>query len=196
MKNESRANSESLQRPTTKKESESKKKTTSASKKDDGVGRVSTRKSSSKSDGSGKSDKAKSTNTKSKTAKQSSLEVSDSKSEEITSGGYNDTGPDNTKANPESKPEYLNITYSSVSKKLETSLVKFVSENKDTHHYVNLSFGSNSIVRILDSKESEYFINLDDEYMMVNLKENSVKNFGDIFECGIDTMMNIPWAIE
>ena len=121
------------------------------------------------------------------------MEVSGTKSKNTISDKSND-GRHLDKKSTKSKSEYLNLKYSSVSKKLETALIKFISENKETQHYTNLSFGSNSIIRIIDSKESEYFINLDSEYLMINLEENSVKNYGDIFECGIDTMMNIPWS--
>jgi len=194
---ENRADTESTKRPTSKKSSAEKSEKKSESKT--GTRRVSTRRSSAaaKDDGLGDgvsvSEKAKSTNKKSTKSKKSSLEVFDSKSEEVTPS-ESDNGRDSDKKATEPRPKYLSVKSSSVSKKLETSLVKFISENKDVHHYLNLSFGSNSILRILDSKDSEYFINLDNEYMMVNLKESSVKNYGDIFECGIDTMMNIPWS--
>lgn len=194
---ENRTDTKSTKRSTTKKSSAEKPEKKSESKT--GTRRVSTRRSSAttKDDGLGNGnsvpDKSKSTNRKSKKTEQSSLEISDSKSEKVTSS-KSDNGRHNDKKTKELRPEYLNLKFSSVSKKLETSLLKFISENKETRHYVNLSFGSNSILRILDSKESEYFINLDDEYLMVNLEENSVKNYGDIFECGIDTMMNIPWS--
>ena len=197
MKIESRKNVESLSRTATKKSSaeKSKKKSTSENEKSS-AGRTSNRKSSKSTDigtGSSVPDKSKSTNKKSKKSEQSGLEISGTKSKDTISDKSND-GRHLDKKPTESKPEYLNLKYSSVSKKLETALIKFISENKETHHYTNLSFGSNSIIRIIDSKESEYFINLDSEYLMINLEENSVKNYGDIFECGIDTMMNIPWS--
>lgn len=194
---ENRANTKSTKRSTTKKSSTGKSEKKSESKTE--TRRVSTRRSSTttKDDGLGDgapiSEKTKSTNRKSKKAEQSSLEISDSKSEKIASDKSNNRRHSDKRAK-ELRPEYLSLKFSSVSKKLETSLTKFISENKETRHYLNLSFGSNSILRIIDSKDSEYFINLDDEYLMVNLKENSVKNYGDIFECGIDTMMNIPWS--
>lgn len=196
MTNESRKDNGSLQGPTTKTKSESKKK----SESDTETGRKSTRrvsigrstKSTDAGAGDSVSEKPKSANRKSKKAEQPSLEISDSKSEN-KSDNKSDNGPSNSKRKASERPKYLDLKFSSVSKKLETSLIKFISENKDVHHYLNLSFGSSSILRILDSKDSEYFINLDNEYMMVNLKNNSVKNYGDIFECGIDTMMNIPW---
>ena len=197
MKIESRKNVESLSRTATKKSSaeKSKKKSTSENEKSS-AGRASNRKSSKSTDnGTGSSipDKSKSANKKSKKSEQSDLEISGTKSKNTISDKSND-GRNLDKNATESKPEYLNLKYSSVSKKLETALIKFISENKETQHYTNLSFGSNSIIRIIDSKESEYFINLDSEYLMINLEENSVKNYGDIFECGIDTMMNIPWS--
>ena len=197
MKIESRKNVESLSRTATKKSSaeKSKKKSTSETEKSS-VGRASNRKNSKSTDigtGSSVPDKSKSANKKSKKSEQSSLEISGTKSKNTISDKSNDRRHLDKKST-ESKPEYLNLKYSSVSKKLETALIKFISENKETQHYTNLSFGSNSIIRIIDSKESEYFINLDSEYLMINLEENSVKNYGDIFECGIDTMMNIPWS--
>ena len=197
MKIESRKNVESLSRTATKKSpaEKSKKKSTSETEKSS-VGRTSNRKSSKSTDtGTGGSvpDKSKSTNKKSKKSEQSGLEISGTKSKNTIFDKSND-GQLLDKKSTESKPEYLNLKYSSVSKKLETALIKFISENKETQHYTNLSFGSNSIIRIIDSKESEYFVNLDNEYLMINLEENSVKNYGDIFECGIDTMMNIPWS--
>ena len=197
MKIESRKNVESLSRAAAKKSSaeKSKKKSTSETEKSS-VGRASNRKSSKSTDigtGSSVPDKSKPANKKSKKSEQSSLEISGTKSKNTISDKSND-GQHLDKKSTESKPEYLNLKYSSVSKKLETALIKFISENKETQHYTNLSFGSNSIIRIIDSKESEYFINLDSEYLMINLEENSVKNYGDIFECGIDTMMNIPWS--
>jgi hypothetical protein len=194
---ENRTDNKSTKRATTKKSSAEKSEKKSEAKT--GIRRVSTRRSSTttKDDGLGDgvpiSEKTKSTNKKPKKTEQPSLEISDSKSEKVTSSKSNNGRHSNKRAE-ELRPEYLSLKFSSVSKKLETSLIKFISENKETRHYLNLSFGSNSILRILDSKESEYFINLDDEYLMVNLKENSVKNYGDIFECGIDTMMNIPWS--
>ena len=196
MKIESRKNVESLSRTATKKSSaeKSKKKSTSETEKSSG-GRVSNRKSSKSTDtgtGSSVPDKSKSTNKKSKKSEQSGLEISGAKSKNTISDKSNDRRHLDKKST-ESQP-YLNLKYSSVSKKLETALIKFISENKETQHYTNLSFGSNSIIRIIDSKESEYFVNLDNEYLMINLEENSVKNYGDIFECGIDTMMNIPWS--
>ena len=196
MKIESRKNVESLSRTATKKSSaeKSKKKSTSETEKSS-VGRAYKKSSKSTDIGTGSSvpDKSKSTNKKSKKSEQSGLEISGTKSKNTISDKSND-GRHLDKKSTESKPEYLNLKYSSVSKKLETALIKFISENKETQHYTNLSFGSNSIIRIIDSKESEYFINLDNEYLMINLEENSVKNYGDIFECGIDTMMNIPWS--
>lgn len=197
MKIESRKNVESLSRTTAKKSSteKSKKKSTSEIEKSS-AGRTSSRKSSKSTDigtGSSVPDKSKPANKKSKKSEQSDLEISGTKSKNTISDKSND-GRYIDKKSTESQPEYLNLKYSSVSKKLETALIKFISENKETQHYTNLSFGSNSIIRIIDSKESEYFINLDSEYLMVNLEENSVKNYGDIFECGIDTMMNIPWS--
>lgn len=198
MKIESRKNVESLSRTAATKKSsteKSKKKSTPENEKSS-AGRVSNRKSSKSTDigtGSSVSDKPKSTNKKSKKSEQSSLEISGTKSKNTISDKSND-GRHIDKKSTESQPEYLNLKYSSVSKKLETALIKFISENKETQHYTNLSFGSNSIIRIIDSKESEYFINFDSEYLMINLEENSVKNYGDIFECGIDTMMNIPWS--
>lgn len=198
MKIENRKNVESLSRTTATKKSsteKSKKKPTSETEKSS-VGRASNRKSSKSTDigtGSSVPDKSKSANKKSKKSEQSGLEISGTKSKNTISDKSND-GRHLDKMSTESQPEYLNLKYSSVSKKLETALIKFISENKETQHYTNLSFGSNSIIRIIDSKESEYFINLDSEYLMINLEENSVKNYGDIFECGIDTMMNIPWS--
>ena len=196
MKIESRKNVESLSRTATKKSSaeKSKKKSTSETEKSS-VGRAYKKSSKSTDIGTGSSvpDKSKSTNKKSKKSEQSGLEISGTKSKNTISDKSND-GRHIDKKSTESQPEYLNLKYSSVSKKLETVLIKFISENKETQHYTNLSFGSNSIIRIIDSKESEYFINLDNEYLMINLEENSVKNYGDIFECGIDTMMNIPWS--
>ena len=198
MKIESRKNVESLSRTAATKKSsteKSKKKPTSETEKSS-AGRASNRKSSKSTDigtGSSVSDKPKSTNKKSKKSEQSDLEISGTKSKNTIYDKSND-GRHLDKKFTESKPEYLNLKYSSVSKKLETALIKFISENKETQHYTSLSFGSNSIIRIIDSKESEYFINLDSEYLMINLEENSVKNYGDIFECGIDTMMNIPWS--
>lgn len=197
MKIESRKNAESLSRTATKKSSaeKSKKKSTSETEKSSG-GRVSNRKSSKSTDigtGSSVPDKSKPANKKSKKSEQSGLEISGTKSKNTISDKSNDRRHIDKKST-ESQPEYLNLKYSSVSKKLETALIKFISENKETQHYTNLSFGSNSIIRIIDSKESEYFVNLDSEYLMINLEENSVKNYGDIFECGIDTMMNIPWS--
>ena len=197
MKIESRKNVESLSRTATKKSSAEKpgKKSTSENEKSS-AGRASNRKSSKSTDigtGSSVPDKSKPTNKKSKKSEQSGLEISGAKSKNTISDKSND-GRHLDKKSTESKPEYLNLKYSAVSKKLETALIKFISENKETQHYTNLSFGSNSIIRIIDSKESEYFINLDNEYLMINLEENSVKNYGDIFECGIDTMMNIPWS--
>ena len=198
MKIENRKNVESLSRTAATKKSsteKSKKKPTSETEKSS-VGRASNRKSSKSTDigtGSSVPDKSKPANKKSKKSEQSSLEISGTKSKNTISDKSND-GRHLDKKPTESKPEYLNLKYSSVSKKLETALIKFISENKETQHYTNLSFGSNSIIRIIDSKESEYFINLDSEYLMINLEENSVKNYGDIFECGIDTMMNIPWS--
>lgn len=194
---ENRTDTKSTKKSTAKKSSAEKSEKKSEAKT--GTRRVSTRRSSTTAKDSGLGDgdsvpeKTKSTNKKSKKAEQSSLEISDSKSENVTSS-KSDNGRHSDKRAKELRPEYLSLKFSSVSKKLETSLLKFISENKETRHYLNLSFGSNSILRILDSKDSEYFINLDDEYLMVNLKENSVKNYGDIFECGIDTMMNIPWS--
>lgn len=197
MKIESRKNVESLSRTATKKSSaeKSKKKSTSENEKSS-AGRASNRKSSKSTDigtGSSVPDKSKPANKKSKKSEQSGLEVSGTKSKNTISDKSND-GRHLDKKSTKSKLEYLNLKYSSVSKKLETALIKFISENKETQHYTNLSFGSNSIIRIIDSKEFEYFINLDSEYLMINLEENSVKNYGDIFECGIDTMMNIPWS--
>lgn len=196
MTNESRKDNGSLQGPTTKTKSESKKKSESATETGrKNTRRVSTGRSTKSADagtGDSVSEKPKSTNRKSKKAEQSSLEISDSKSEN-KSDNKPDNGPSNSKRKASERPKYLDLKFSSVSKKLETSLIKFISENKETQRYLNLSFSSSSILRILDSKDSEYFINLDNEYMMVNLKESSVKNYGDIFECGIDTMMNIPW---
>lgn len=194
---ENRADTKSTKKSTTKKSSTEKSEKKSESKT--GTRRVSTRRSSSATkddglgDGNSVSDKPKSTNRKSKKAEQPSLGVSDSQSEKVTSS-KSDNRRHSDKRAKELRPEYLNLKFSSVSKKLEASLIKFISENKNTQHYISLSFGSNSILRILDSKEPEYFINLDNEYLMVNLEENSVKNYGDIFECGIDTMMNIPWS--
>ena len=197
MKIESRKNVESLSRTATKKSSteKSKKKSTSETEKSS-AGRASNRKSSKSTDigtGSSVPDKSKPANKKSKKSEQSDLEVSGTKSKNTISDKSND-GRHLDKKSTKSKPEYLNLKYSVVSKKLETALIKFISENKETQYYTNLSFGSNSIIRIIDSKESEYFINLDSEYLMINLEENSVKNYGDIFECGIDAMMNIPWS--
>jgi len=172
------------------------RKTESTESKPKSTRRTSKSESSSSSDtgnGDALSAPVKSEDKKSSRKKLFSVEVSEVGTEDKSSSGHNDTRrlSDSVSTTKTGSRPYT-IKSTPVSKKLESSLVKLVNENKDVIHYTNLSFG-NSIVRILDVKSDEYFINCDDQYMMVNLKENSVKNFGDIFECGIDTMMNIPW---
>lgn len=130
--------------------------------------------------------------------KLSSLEISDLGPEAESSSGHNDTGrcASSSDSAPKTSSRPNPVKLYPISKKIEASLLKFITENKDAPHYVDFQFSNFSIIKILDVKDNEYFVTLDELYLMVNLKKNSVKNFGDIFQCGIDMMMNIPWELE
>lgn len=85
---------------------------------------------------------------------------------------------------PKSKP---------ASKTMTAAVQKFFKENEKIIRLMNYSLGKNSILRVLDTNGPESFMNIDNNYYMYNKDDQSVKDFGDIFEIGIDAMMDVPW---
>lgn len=85
---------------------------------------------------------------------------------------------------PKSKP---------ATKTLTGQVQKFFKENEPVRRLCTYTLGKNINCRVLENRGSESFMNIDNKYYMFNHEDQSLKDFGDIFEIGIDSMMDVPW---
>lgn len=78
----------------------------------------------------------------------------------------------------------------SVSKKISKLLINFFEQEPKDKPYLRLannSIGSNSILRILERNENKCFVNMDNEYFIVDMKNKEVKGYGSLFETDFKT---------
>lgn len=76
-----------------------------------------------------------------------------------------------------------------VLKKIGKLLINFFEQEPKDKPYlklVNNSIGSNSIIRILERNENKCFVNLDNEYYIVDMKNKEVKGYGSLFETNFE----------
>ena len=77
-----------------------------------------------------------------------------------------------------------------VSKKTSRLILNYFEQEDKNRPYLKLtndSIGANSIIRILEREEDKVFVNLDNEYFLVDLKNKVVKGYGSLFDTNINS---------
>lgn len=91
------------------------------------------------------------------------------------------------------EPKKPKVEFKTVSKAKNNQFIKFFTEYPNCAKYVNMPFSNTEIIRVLDVRGDEIFVNLENNYYMYNKASKIAIDFGDIFQIGIDSMMDIPW---
>lgn len=86
------------------------------------------------------------------------------------------------------------ITGKPASKKATQSILKWFETNPEQHLIVTLDFSHKEQIRVLEKRGTEYFCNLNNEHILVNLDKKKVTTFGSLFTSGINSKNDVPWS--
>lgn len=86
------------------------------------------------------------------------------------------------------------ITGKPASKKATQSILKWFERNPEPHLIVTLDFSHKEQIRVLEKRGTEYFCNLNNEHILVNLDKKKVTTFGSLFTSGINSKNDVPWS--
>lgn len=79
-----------------------------------------------------------------------------------------------------------------VSKKQLKQIIDFFTKNPNNQLYVNEYVGS-SLYRILAVKDSKYFLNIDDFYIIYDSQKGTALSYGLMYDSPIQCVNDIPW---